>query len=75
VQFLLWFAEAEYWLAEAEEWEQLRRSDPFIERIANRSSTNRNQTIIKKKRASDEVDFLGLSRFYRVSCLFGAVHR
>jgi hypothetical protein len=29
----------EYWLAEAEEWKQLRESsDPFKERIANRSS-------------------------------------
>jgi hypothetical protein len=29
----------EYWLAEAEEWKQLRQSsDPFKERIANRSS-------------------------------------
>jgi uncharacterized protein YdaU (DUF1376 family) len=28
----------EYWLAEAEEWMQLRQSDPFKERIANRSS-------------------------------------
>jgi hypothetical protein len=29
----------EYWLAEAEEWKQLRESlDPFIGRIANRSS-------------------------------------
>jgi len=27
-----------YWLAEAEEWKQLRQSDPFKERIANRSS-------------------------------------
>ena len=26
-----------YWLAEAEEWKQLRQSDPFKERIANRS--------------------------------------
>ena len=25
-----------YWLAEAEEWKQLRKSDPFKERIANR---------------------------------------
>ena len=34
-----WLAEAEYWLAEADEWKQLRDSpDPFIERIANRSS-------------------------------------
>jgi hypothetical protein len=33
-----WLAEAEYWLAEAEEWRQLRQSsDPFMERIANRS--------------------------------------
>jgi hypothetical protein len=31
--------EMEYWLAEAKEWKQLRESpDPFIERIANRSS-------------------------------------
>jgi hypothetical protein len=30
---------AEYWLAEAEEWKEFRElSDPFIERIANRSS-------------------------------------
>ena len=30
---------AEYWLAEAEEWKVLRDlSDPFTERIANRSS-------------------------------------
>jgi hypothetical protein len=30
---------AEYWLAEAEEWKAFRElSDPFIERIANRSS-------------------------------------
>jgi hypothetical protein len=29
----------EYWLAEAEEWKQLRETlDPFIGRIANRSS-------------------------------------
>jgi len=28
----------EYWLAEAEEWKQLRQSDPFKERTANRSS-------------------------------------
>ncbi len=28
----------EYWLAEAEEWKQLRQSDPFRERIANRST-------------------------------------
>ena len=29
----------EYWLAEAEEWKQLKESsDPFMERIANRSS-------------------------------------
>jgi hypothetical protein len=28
----------EYWLAEAEEWKQLRQSDPFKERIANRSN-------------------------------------
>ncbi len=28
----------EYWLAEAEQWKQLRQSDPFKERIANRSS-------------------------------------
>jgi hypothetical protein len=27
-----------YWLAEAEEWKQLRQSDPFKERIVNRSS-------------------------------------
>jgi hypothetical protein len=27
-----------YWLAEAEEWKQLRQSNPFKERIANRSS-------------------------------------
>ena len=27
----------EYWLAEAEEWKQLGQSDPFKERIANRS--------------------------------------
>ena len=27
-----------YWLAEAEEWKQLRQSDAFKERIANRSS-------------------------------------
>jgi hypothetical protein len=27
-----------YWLAEAEEWKQLRQSDPFKERIANRPS-------------------------------------
>jgi hypothetical protein len=27
-----------YWLAEAEEWKQLRKSDPFKEGIANRSS-------------------------------------
>jgi hypothetical protein len=27
-----------YWLAEAEEWKQLRQSDPFKERITNRSS-------------------------------------
>ena len=27
-----------YWLAEAEEWKQLRQSEPFKERIANRSS-------------------------------------
>ena len=27
-----------YWLAEADEWKQLRQSDPFKERIANRSS-------------------------------------
>jgi hypothetical protein len=26
-----------YWLAEAEEWKQLRQSDPFKERIVNRS--------------------------------------
>jgi DNA-directed RNA polymerase subunit H (RpoH/RPB5) len=26
-----------YWLAEAEEWKQLRQSDPFKERIGNRS--------------------------------------
>ena len=26
-----------YWLAEAEEWKQLRQSDSFKERIANRS--------------------------------------
>ena len=26
-----------YWLAEAEEWKQLRQSDPFKERIANRA--------------------------------------
>jgi hypothetical protein len=26
-----------YWLAEAEEWKQLGQSDPFKERIANRS--------------------------------------
>jgi hypothetical protein len=30
---------AEYWLAEAEEWKEFRDlSDPFTERIANRSS-------------------------------------
>ena len=35
MEFLL----MEYWLAEAEEWKQLRESvDPFIGRIANRSS-------------------------------------
>ena len=28
----------EYWLAEAEEWKQFRQSDPFKERISNRSS-------------------------------------
>ncbi|SHJ92766.1 hypothetical protein SAMN05444159_1929 [Bradyrhizobium lablabi] len=28
----------EYWLAEAEEWKQFRQSDPFKERIANRSN-------------------------------------
>jgi hypothetical protein len=27
-----------YWLAEAEEWKQLRQSDPFKGRMANRSS-------------------------------------
>jgi len=33
------FSLMEYWLAEAEEWKQLRESvDPFIGRIANRSS-------------------------------------
>jgi hypothetical protein len=26
-----------YWLAEADEWKQLRQSDPFKERIANRA--------------------------------------
>jgi uncharacterized protein YdaU (DUF1376 family) len=26
-----------YWLAEADEWMQLRQSDPFKERIANRA--------------------------------------
>jgi hypothetical protein len=26
-----------YWLAEAEEWKRLRQSDPFKERIGNRS--------------------------------------
>jgi hypothetical protein len=31
--------EMKYWLAEANEWKQLRESpDPFIERMANRSS-------------------------------------
>ena len=35
MEFLL----MEYWLAEAEEWKQLTESvDPFIGRIANRSS-------------------------------------
>ena len=28
----------EYWRAEAEEWKQLKQSDPFKGRIANRSS-------------------------------------
>jgi hypothetical protein len=28
----------EYWLAEAEEWKQFRQSDPFKERISNRSN-------------------------------------
>jgi uncharacterized protein YdaU (DUF1376 family) len=33
------FSLMEYWLAEAEEWKQHRESvDPFIGRIANRSS-------------------------------------
>jgi uncharacterized protein YdaU (DUF1376 family) len=33
------FSLMEYWLAEAEEWKQLRESvDPFIGRIASRSS-------------------------------------
>ena len=33
------FSLMEYWLAEAEEWKQLRESlDPFMGRIANRSS-------------------------------------
>jgi hypothetical protein len=27
-----------YWLAEAEEWKQFRQSDPFKERVVNRSS-------------------------------------
>jgi hypothetical protein len=31
------YALMKYWLAEAEEWKQLRQSDPFKERIANRS--------------------------------------
>jgi len=33
------FSLMEYWLAEAEEWKQLKESvDPFVARIANRSS-------------------------------------
>jgi len=28
----------EYWLAEAEEWKHFRQSDPFKDRISNRSS-------------------------------------
>ena len=33
------YALFEYWLAEAEEWKEFKElSDPFIERIANRSS-------------------------------------
>jgi hypothetical protein len=37
-------------------------------------ATSRSQAIIKE-RASDEMDFLGRSRFYRGSYFFGAVHR
>jgi hypothetical protein len=33
------YALFEYWLAEAEEWKEFKKiSDPFIERIASRSS-------------------------------------
>ncbi len=42
------YALFEYWLAEAEEWKELKElSDPFIERIANRSSDLANSNNIQ----------------------------